>query len=69
MCLDVPGHRKFNVTREVIRTGGDGEKHFWNGGGGGGGGGRGPSTEQTIDTGSPSIAWAIKVQRLKEPFA
>lgn len=31
-----PGHRKFNVTREVISKGTDGKKHFCNGGAVGG---------------------------------
>lgn len=64
-----PGHRKFNVTQEeVISKGADGEEHFCNGGGWGlEGGGSGPSAEQTIDTGSPLIGSAIKVERLKEP--
>lgn len=63
-----PGHRKFNVTREVISKGTDGKKHFCNGGGAGVlEEASGLSTEQTIDTGLPLIGSAIKMEWFQEP--
>lgn len=56
-----PGHRKFNVTREVISKGTDGKKHFCNGEVQEEGSGL--STEQTIDTGLPLISLAIKIEK------
>lgn len=61
-----PGHRKFNVTREVISKGTDGKKHFCNVGGVLEEA-SGLSTEQTIDTGLPLIGSAIKMEWFQEP--
>lgn len=54
-----PGHRKFNVTREVISKGTDGKEHFCKGGC--------RRAEQTIDAGRPLIGSAVTMEWLKEP--